>query len=281
MAASSKQRLSLLPHPWHPVATLVPYTSTQNGRAPHFALYDIAPSYDHLRVFGYACYPNTSATAPYKLSTRCHFLSYSPDHKGYRCLDLVIHCIFISRHVVFDEDVPPLVGSSPPTDLVSLLESDLVPPTPQAPCLALLPAPHVATTPPLVPLPTCAALLTLPVPRASPSTPPTPRAEPSTTPVPRSTPTTTPTPFVTPSTATGRFANPAFVYHRGRATPSAPANLGPSTSVSLFADPVVAHHRHEPTMPAPCPPKYRRPALSRMCTTRSPFTATLDTSTRW
>ena len=28
---------------------------------PHFALYGTTPSYDHLRVFGCACYPNTSA----------------------------------------------------------------------------------------------------------------------------------------------------------------------------------------------------------------------------
>jgi hypothetical protein len=53
---------------------------------PHFALYDTTPSYDHLRMFGCACYLNTSATTPHKLSsrsTRCLFLSYSPDQKGY------------------------------------------------------------------------------------------------------------------------------------------------------------------------------------------------------
>jgi hypothetical protein len=107
---------------------------------PHFALYGTAPSYDHLRVFGCACYPNTSATAPNKLSphsTRCVFLGYSPDHKGYRCLDLTSHLIIISRHVVFDEDVFPLAGSTPPTDLDSLLESDPVPPTPDAPPCAV------------------------------------------------------------------------------------------------------------------------------------------------
>jgi hypothetical protein len=90
-------------------------------------------------VFGCACYPNISATAPNKLSprsTRCLFLGYSPDHKGYRCLDLTSHRI-ISRHVVFDEDVFPFAGSTPPTDLNSLLESDLVPPTPGAPSCAV------------------------------------------------------------------------------------------------------------------------------------------------
>jgi hypothetical protein len=107
---------------------------------PHFALYGTAPSYDHLRVFGCACYPNTSATAPNKLSprsTRCLFLGYSPDHKGYRCLDLTSHRIIISRHVVFDEDVFPLAGSTTPTDLDSLLESDPVPPHPRRPPCAV------------------------------------------------------------------------------------------------------------------------------------------------
>jgi hypothetical protein len=56
---------------------------------PYFALFGIHPSYDHLRVFGCACYPNLASTAPHKLaprSTRFVFLGYSPDHKGYRCL---------------------------------------------------------------------------------------------------------------------------------------------------------------------------------------------------
>jgi hypothetical protein len=61
-----------------------------NHPTPYFALYGTTPTYDHLCVFGCACYPNTFATAPHKLSprsTRCLFLGYSSDHKGYRCLD--------------------------------------------------------------------------------------------------------------------------------------------------------------------------------------------------
>jgi hypothetical protein len=47
-----------------------------------------------------------------------------------------------------------------------------------------------------------------------------------------------------------RFVDPAFVYHRhGRATPSAPTDLGPSKNVGRFADLAVVYHRHKQAMP--------------------------------
>jgi hypothetical protein len=241
---------------------------------PYFTLYGTTPTYDHLRVFGCACYPNTSATAPHKLSprsTRCLFLGYSSDHKGYRCLDLASHRIIISRHVVFDEDVFPLAGPSPPTDLDSLLESDPVSSS-KAPRLMPLPAPRAATTPRLAPiLAPRAALSITPAPRAAPSTTPAPRAAPSTSPAPRTAPPTPPPPSITPapcaapstmpvpipapraapSMPTARFADPALVYHRRRhVTTSAPADPGSSTSPVRFADPNVVYHRHESAAPA-------------------------------
>jgi hypothetical protein len=66
-------------------------TTVIQAACPHLALFGSAPSYEHLRVFGCTCYPNTTATASHKLSsrsTRCVFLGYSADHKGYRWLDL-------------------------------------------------------------------------------------------------------------------------------------------------------------------------------------------------
>jgi hypothetical protein len=64
-------------------------TMAIQAACPHLALFGSAPSYEHLHIFGCTCYPNTIATAPHKLSprsTRCVFLGYSADHKGYRCL---------------------------------------------------------------------------------------------------------------------------------------------------------------------------------------------------
>jgi hypothetical protein len=172
----------------------------------------------------------------------------------------------------------PLAGSSPPTDLDSLLESDPVTPPPHASCHASLPTPRVASTPPLAPR---VAPSTLPATRAALSSLSAPRAASSTTPTPRAALLTPPAPCTAPSTSAARFVDPALVYHcRGRATPSAPIDLGSSTSAARFAEPTVVYHHHEPTMPA-APLMSRQPIPSRLCTTRSPFTATPGTSTRW
>jgi hypothetical protein len=95
---------------------------------PHLALFGSVHSYEHLRVFGCTCYPNTTATVSHKFSprsTRCVFLGYSTDHKGYRCLDLSTNRLIISRHVVFYDDSFPLAALPSLTDLIFLCESGL------------------------------------------------------------------------------------------------------------------------------------------------------------
>jgi hypothetical protein len=101
-------------------------TKTISAACPHVALFGNTPSYEHLRVFGCACYPNIATTVPHKLtprSIRCVFLGYSADHKGYRCLDLSTNHLIVSRHVVFDEGSFPLSASPSLTDLDFLCES--------------------------------------------------------------------------------------------------------------------------------------------------------------
>jgi hypothetical protein len=106
-------------------------TKTVHASCPFAALYNTPPTYAQLRVFGCACYPNLSATAPHKLaprSTRCVFLGYSTEHKGYRCLDLSTNRVLTSRHVVFDETCFPFAALPPRTnDFDFLSETDPMP----------------------------------------------------------------------------------------------------------------------------------------------------------
>jgi hypothetical protein len=87
---------SLLVHYWveglHTATYLLTriLTTAIQAACPHLVLFGSAPSYEHLRVFGCTCYPNTTVTAPHKLSPRSIqyvFVGYFADHKGYRCLD--------------------------------------------------------------------------------------------------------------------------------------------------------------------------------------------------
>jgi hypothetical protein len=115
----------------HTATYLVNHLSTMaiQVACPHLALFGSAPSYEHLRVFGCTCYPNTTATMPHKLSprsTQCILLGYSADHKGYRCLDLSMDHLIVSRYVVFDEDSFPLTASPSLTVLNFLCESGLI-----------------------------------------------------------------------------------------------------------------------------------------------------------
>jgi hypothetical protein len=101
-------------------------TTTIHAACPHLALFGSVSSYEHLRIFGCTCYPNTIAIVPHKLSprsTRCVFLGYSADHKGYCCLDLSTNRLIVFHHVVFDEDSFPLAALPSLTDLYFLCES--------------------------------------------------------------------------------------------------------------------------------------------------------------
>jgi hypothetical protein len=125
-------------------------------------------------------------TSPPLLPTNFHpdplatFSSGYSDHKGYWCLDLLIHCI-ISQHVVFYEDVFLLAGSCPPLDLDNLLDTDP----------AVVPSlPPSSVSPPS--FTSCAAPLHLQAPHTTPSRPPAPHVVPSPSPHTVSSPVTAP-----------------------------------------------------------------------------------------
>jgi len=77
---------------------------------PLHKLFAKNPYYTMLKVFGCACWPNLRPYNTKKLSfrtTRCVFLGNSSSHKGYKCLDRSTKRIYISRDVIFDENVFP------------------------------------------------------------------------------------------------------------------------------------------------------------------------------
>jgi histone deacetylase 1/2 len=87
-----------------------------NLESPAERLLHITPNYDALRTFGCACWPNLRPYNTRKLafrSKRCVFLGYSPLHKGVKCLDVSTGRVYISRDVVFDENVFPFHGLHP------------------------------------------------------------------------------------------------------------------------------------------------------------------------
>jgi hypothetical protein len=68
------------------------------------------PDYRSLRIFGCSCWPNLRPYNTRKLafrSTQCVFLGYSSLHKGFKCLEPSSGRVYISRDVVFDENIFP------------------------------------------------------------------------------------------------------------------------------------------------------------------------------
>jgi len=81
-----------------------------NNETPHERLLGQPPDYSFLRTFGCACWPNLRPYNNRKLAFRskqCVFLGYSPLHKGFKCLEPSVGRVYISRDVVFDEQVFP------------------------------------------------------------------------------------------------------------------------------------------------------------------------------
>lgn len=75
--------------------------------SPFYKLHNRHPDYSILKVFGPRCFPylkdKTSNKFHHK-SYPCVFIGYSPIHKEFRCYHPSSRKVFISRHVVFDEN---------------------------------------------------------------------------------------------------------------------------------------------------------------------------------
>jgi hypothetical protein len=102
-------------------------SSALQGDIPFERLCGKTPNYSSIRLFGFVCYvllalhEHTKLTAQ---SVECVFLSYSAEHKGYRCWDPVACRMRTSRDVIFDESrsfYSRPTTDAPPTSLVDPL----------------------------------------------------------------------------------------------------------------------------------------------------------------
>ena len=83
-------------------------TLVLQNQFPYSKLYNRDSDYQKLRVFGCLCYPLLRPYGLHKLEYRskpCIFLDYS--YVSYKCLDLVTNKVYLSKHVIFNENSFP------------------------------------------------------------------------------------------------------------------------------------------------------------------------------
>lgn len=81
--------------------------SSSNVEPPYTLLLKKSPNYALLRVLGCACFSYTRPYTNHKLQNRalpCVFIGYASSQKGYKCLHVESNRVYVSRHVIFDED---------------------------------------------------------------------------------------------------------------------------------------------------------------------------------
>jgi hypothetical protein len=81
-----------------------------NYITPLERLFKVTPNYSSLRSFRCSCWPHLRPYNSHKLefhSKEYVFMGYSNKHKGFKCLDLSTGLVYISRGVIFDENVFP------------------------------------------------------------------------------------------------------------------------------------------------------------------------------
>lgn len=90
-------------------------TPVLNFKSPFHVLFNKAPNYLHLKVFGCLCYlwfrPNITSKLQVR-STVCIFIGYSTSRSAYKCFDPISKNTHISRHVKFIEHIFSMQATS-------------------------------------------------------------------------------------------------------------------------------------------------------------------------
>lgn len=89
-----------------------------NFCTPYEKLHEEVPTYEHLKVFGCLAFGKDPSCHNDKFAARGYpsvFVGYPSLQKGFRLLNLVSMQIYVTRHVVFNEQVFPLNKSSAPS----------------------------------------------------------------------------------------------------------------------------------------------------------------------
>ncbi|CAH9140526.1 unnamed protein product [Cuscuta epithymum] len=97
-----------------------------DNKSPYALLYNKAPLYDHLRVFGCLCYAHNKIVSGDKFAprgVRCVFLGYAYAQKGWKVFDLDNRRHFVSRDVRFIESKFPFANEDKVTDTATLGKS--------------------------------------------------------------------------------------------------------------------------------------------------------------
>lgn len=118
-------------------------SSVLQGRSPYEIFHNSAPSLYHLRTMGCLCFV-TATDNPDKFSLRAIaavHMRYSTSQKGYRLYNLKDKKLFVSRDVIFREDIFPFQllkkGRDPPLFLDPVKQYIQVPITKKI-CLMML-----------------------------------------------------------------------------------------------------------------------------------------------
>ena len=90
-------------------------TKILQGKTPYECLFGIRPSYDNFRIFGCLYYAQVRQKPKEKFaarSRRCMFIGYPFGKKGWKLYDLESKEIFVSRDVIFYEDIFPFISAN-------------------------------------------------------------------------------------------------------------------------------------------------------------------------